>query len=245
MGWLSRSTVILGVASSLAILATGCVETAAVGPVKGITVSVIAAGVDEPSAGGGALGPVEIDGLRLVLGGIKLETASRDGTVDWVLAESRVVEVDVSGDRVTAHTVLDVPAGMYKEVEISIDKLEPGNAAEEPLIAQHPDVAEASIAVTGRVVQNGSGEPFIFTAALDRDMEILLEPFLVITGDDRATGVQVTLLLRTARWFLDAAGARLDPRDPANRSAIEANIQASFEAFEDADKDGRPGPIER
>jgi hypothetical protein len=225
--------------------AAACGDPSAVGPANGVTVSVTAAPVSQQVAGSGAVEAVEIDELRLALGAVKLETAGLDGTVDFVFVESRVVEVDLSGEPVTAHTMLDVPVGTYKEIEISIDKVEPGNPAEESLIAAHPTMADASIAITGRVGQDGSEESFTFTAALDRDMEILLDPLLAISGEDAPGGVRVTLTLDTARWFVDAAGNWLDPRDPANRSAIEANIQASFEAFEDADMDGRPGPIVR
>jgi hypothetical protein len=231
--------------SMLGLLAPACENPVRVGSAESITVSVIAAPVGEPTAGTLALGTIEIAGVQVVLGGIKLETAGLDGTVDLVFAESRVIEVDLSGEPVTAHTVIDVPVGTYKEVEISIDKLEPGNPAEEPLIAQSPSLAEASIAITGRVVENGSEEPFTFTAALDRDMEVLLDPFLVVPEDGEPTGVRVTLVFNTVGWFRDSAGQWLDPRDPANRSAIEANIQSSFEAFEDGDVDGRAGPIAR
>jgi len=41
-------------------------------------------------------------------------------------------------------------------------------------------------------------------------------------------------------WFSSGAGARLDPRDEANRSEIENNIQTSFKAFKDDDHDGHP-----
>lgn len=245
MKWFSGCTGILGRASLLGIVAAACGDTAGVRPANGITVSVIAAPAGEPALTGGQLGAVEIAELRLVLGGVKLETAGLDGTVDLVFAESRLIEVDLSGTPVTAYTLIDVPAGTYKEIEISIDKLEPGHPAEEPLIAQYRDLADASIAISGRVLQNDSEEPFTFTAALDRDMEVLLEPFLVITEDEEPAGVRVTLVLNTEGWFRDAAGEWLDPRDPANRSAIEANIQASFEAFEDGDVDGRTGPIAR
>ena len=44
-------------------------------------------------------------------------------------------------------------------------------------------------------------------------------------------GVPVTLVLGRERWFLDKEGQRLDPRDPKNRSDIEANIKASFKGF--------------
>jgi hypothetical protein len=242
--WARR--VIFGPASLLSILAAACGDMAGVRPANGITVSVIARPASEPTLTNGPVGPVEIAGLQLVLGGVKLETAGLDATVDLVLAESRVVEVALGGEPVTAHTVIDVPVGTYKEIEISIDKLEPGNPAEEPLLATYSGLADASIAISGRVPVNGSEESFTFTAALDRDMEILLEPFLVITRDDgEPMEVRVTLALNTEGWFRDAAGEWLDPRDPANRSAIEANIQASFEAFEDGDMDGRPGPVGR
>jgi hypothetical protein len=223
-------------------IAAACGDPSGVGSANGVTVSVIAAPVSQQSVGSGATEAVEIDELRLALGAVKLETAGLDGTVDYVFAESRVVEVDLSGELVTAHTMLDVPFGTYKEIEISIDKLEPGNPAEESLIAEHRALADASVAITGRVVEDGSAESFTFTAALDRDMEILLDPFLAIS---EGGGVRVTIALDLTSWFRDAAGTWLDPRDPANRSAIEANIQASFEGFEDANMDGRPGPIVR
>ena len=225
-------------------LALGCGDVAGLGPAQGITVAVVAAGLNQATVSS-ASGAVHIDRLRLVLGTIKLETAGVDGSVDWVLDGSRVVVLDLTGEPVTAEAAIAVPAGTYKEIEISIDKLESGDAAEETIIAQHPDVADASIAITGRVSLNGGADSFVFTAALDRDMEILLDPVLVIGGGDEPTGVRVTLVLRTERWFLSAAGECLDPRDPANRSAIEANIQTSLEAFEDGDLDGQPGPIVR
>jgi len=226
----------------LGVVSAGCNDTAGVEPGRGITLTVIAA--DQPAAQG-TPGAVEIDGVRLVLGGIKLETAGQDGTVDWVFDQSEVIEVDLSGEPVTAHTLLDVPPGIYKEVEISIDKLEPGNPAEASLLAEHPDLADASIVITGLVLENSSEVPFTFTAALDRDMEILLQPFLVLADDGEPTGVQVTLFLNLEGWFRGPAGQWLDPRDPANRSAIEANIQASLAAFEDGNMDGVPGPIAR
>lgn len=240
---LTTGITILVPASLIGTLAA-CGDTSGAQPTTALTVSVIAAPANGAAPTSG-LRTVDIAELRLVLGGVKLEAAGLDGTVDFTLAESRVIDVDLSGEPVTAHTMIDVPVGAYKEIEISIDKLEPGYLAEEPLIATYPGLANASVAIAGRVLVNGSEEPFTFTAALDRDMEILLEPFLMIKQAGEPAGVRVTLALHTEGWFRDAAGEWLDPRDPANRSAIEANIQASFEAFEDGDMDGRPGPVER
>ena len=223
-------------------LAAVCADPAGVEAGRGITVIVMAT---EPAGTSAAPGAVEIDGVRLVLGGVKLETAGMDGTVDWVFDQSVVIEVDLTGEPVTAQTLLDVPPGTYKEIEISIDKLEPGNPAETALLAEHPDLTDASIVITADVLQDGTAVPFVFVAALDRDMEIQLQPHLVLNDDGGPAGIQVTLYLNLDGWFRGPEGQWLDPRDPANRSTIEANIQASLAAFEDGNGDGVPGPIVR
>ncbi|HZA49897.1 MAG TPA: hypothetical protein VE549_04100, partial [Myxococcaceae bacterium] len=171
----------------------------------------------------------------VVVGSVKLETAGVDGTVDWLSEESRVVEATMTGGLATANVTLDAPAGIYKEIEVSIDKLELGKPEEEALITAYPQLADASIAVEGQVVENGSAEPFRFTAALDRDTEILVDPFLVVTGP-----MATTLAVDPAAWFRDADGNLVDPRDPANRSVIEENMQASVDAF--LGQRGMPGP---
>ena len=47
----------------------------------------------------------------------------------------------------------------------------------------------------------------------------------------------LTLIVDVATWFT-SGGSRLDPREEANRSRIENNIQGSFKAFGDDDHDG-------
>src|SRR5712691_13313508 len=49
---------------------------------------------------------------------------------------------------------------------------------------------------------------------------------------DRTTNV--TFDVDTSKWFVKD-GARLDPRDAANRAAIEANLRSSINAFQDDD----------
>jgi hypothetical protein len=228
------------------VVVMGCGDTVDVRPPEGVNVNVFAVAASDADPGDGPVQVVVVDRVKLVTGAIKIETAGVDATIDFVFEESRVIVAEPAGAPVEAYTVLDIPGGTYKEVEISIDKLEPGNPAEGPLIADHPELSDASIAVEGRVVlQDGSEEPFTFTAALDRDMEIGLDPVLVLTASGEGQGTRVSLLIRTDGWFLDGSGEWLDPRHEATRSAIEANIQASLEAFEDGDADGEPGPVLR
>jgi hypothetical protein len=55
----------------------------------------------------------------------------------------------------------------------------------------------------------------------------------------------VTLSIDPKSWFAGGAGTRLDPSDAANRRAIEANIKASVDAFEDDDRSGHDDREER
>ena len=170
---------------------------------------------------------VQIESAVFVIGGLKLETAGFGSTVDWVFDESVVIPLDLTGDPVLAFDT-DVPAGVYKELEVSVDKLEVGNPAEEPLITAWPGLAHPSVLVTGTVTtDDGAPEAFTFTAALDIDLELLFDTPLTFTeGDDGVTLVSITIDVNG--WFSENGGV-LDPTDPANRSAIESNIQASVE----------------
>ena len=170
---------------------------------------------------------VEIQSVAFVLGGLKLETAGLDSTVDWVFEESVVIPLDLTGGPMLAFDT-DVPPGVYKELEISVDKLEMGNPDEEPLIADWPELADASVLVTGLVTRDGGApESFTFTAALDIDLELLFdEPVTFTAGDSPVT--LVTLTIDLSGWFIAAENV-LDPADQASRSAVESNIQASVE----------------
>lgn len=142
-----------------------------------------------------------------------------------------VVPLDLDGDAVLAVDT-DAPAGTYKELELSIDKLEPGNPMEVPLIDAHPALENASILVEGTVTRDGVERPFSIAYDADIDLELDLAPPLVIeTGADRVT--TFSLVIELSGWFLGDSGALLDPTLPDNRSAIMANIERSIEVLED------------
>ena len=172
------------------------------------------------------VGTVEVGGAFLVLGGLKLETAGLDETVDWLFEESVVIPLDLSGGKVLAFDT-DVPAGTYKELEISIDKLEVGKQSEQALIDEFPSLADASVLVMGTVTRDGSTSPFTFTAALDIDMELFFPSALTVTDQD-VTATLISLTLDTDTWFRGAGGELFDPSNEGDRSAIEATITASI-----------------
>jgi len=182
------------------------------------------------SPGALAAASVDIERVALVLGGLKLETAGTDGTKDWVFAQSVVVPLDLAGEPVLVFDT-GVPAGTYKELEVSVDKLEAGNPAEESLIAAWPELADASVLVAGTVTSEGaSPRAFTFTAPLDIDLELPFESPIVFAGDGDPVTL-VSLAIDLSGWFLGTGGL-LDPSDPANRSAIESNIEASVEVHQ-------------
>ncbi len=183
------------------------------------------------AAPGIAATSVVVESATFVLGGLKLETAGLDNTIDWVFEQSVVIPLDLTGTPTLAFDT-DVPPGIYKELEVSIDKLEIGNPAEQPLIDMWPMLADASVLVQGTVTRDGgSPEPFTFTAPLDVDLELLFDMPREFTAEQNPVTV-VALAIDLSGW-LAGMGDMLDPTDPANRSAIEGNIQASLDLYDD------------
>lgn len=224
-GTLSWKVAALGTA---AVMAAACADSTA--PLGDRELQVSVRVVNGPAAGSAAT-TVVVESATFVLGGLKLETAGLDNTIDWVFEKSVVIPLDLTGAPTLAFDT-DVPPGIYKELEVSIDKLEIGNPAEQPLIDMWPMLADASVLVQGTVTRDrGSSEPFAFAAPLDVDLELLFDTPRAFTAEQNPVTV-VSLTIDMSRWFA-AMGDMLDPTDPANRSAIEGNIQASLEVYDD------------
>ena len=131
---------------------------------------------------------------------------------------------DLSDGKV--HRVLDssIPAGTYDKIEFEIHPLEraTNDAAADDLVNQH-----ASAIIEGTF----NGQPFTFVTALEAEQEF--EGNFVVT--DKSSNV--TFDVDTTSWFVKD-GVALDPRDAANRAAIEANLRRSINAFQDDDELG-------
>jgi hypothetical protein len=143
--------------------------------------------------------------------------------------------ISVSGSS-PIHQVFDasVPAGDYRELKTVIDTVNAGEAGSDATL-QALAALHASIAVDGTVAGSGGG-PFTFTTSMEVDQE-RNGPFTVGSG---TTGTSnVTLDVDPSGWFLAPDGSSLDPRDPANRGQILANIRASIRAFPDDDENGK------
>jgi len=165
--------------------------------------------------------------VRIVIRKVELETADTS-EMDEIAGGPYLL--DLSGatlDNGTVAKVLEASftPGTYSEVKLEIHKPESGETGMNPGLQEMVD-AQASIIADGTI----DGTMFTFKTALDVEQQF--ESNLVL-----AAGSNLTLNVDPSGWFA-SGGARLDPRDEANRSQIENNIEASFSAFEDDNHDG-------
>jgi len=123
-----------------------------------------------------------------------------------------------------------IPAGSYSEVDFEIYKVTP----------QDPAALQVLLDRSLHVEGTYNHQSFTFESSLDVEQELVMMPALVVT-DTAATNITIQVSLD--RWFRDVnSGALLDPREVANRSAIEEAIKVSLKAFKDDDHDGQIDP---
>lgn len=172
---------------------------------------------------------ITLSRIRLVIRKIELQKA---GTPEIDEVASGPYLLDLSGanlDNGTLGKVLDAgfTPGTYSEIEMELhkpDSTETGvNASLSDMVA-----AGASMIVDGTI----DGTAFTFTTSVNAQQKF---QGTIVLKD----GSNLTLNVDPSSWFV-FNGARLDPRNSSNRSQIENNIQASFKAFKDDNRDGKP-----
>jgi len=218
----------------LTALAAGCSGASK------MSLSVRAGAPTATAASGSALtlsNGIVLNRVRIVVTEIRLELArSPDaGVADLEEHEMAIGPylVDLSGTSLDSGapvtlTTASLPAGTYEEIKFKIHKplsSEPGVSTDAGLQAMA--AAGASIIADGTI----DGVAFSFSTPMDVEQE--LEGNFVLDSSSN-----LTLNVDTSTWFGGSGSARLDPRDPSVGSQIEANIQRSFKAFRDDDKDG-------
>jgi hypothetical protein len=173
---------------------------------------------------------VVITSARVVIEKIKFDSPLAD-SLDFRLRQAFVQDLNTL-DTLYVIENIPVPFGTYKEMEIEIDDLEPEDGQ---AYIDNPELQGLSIRVTG-YVHGDTTQPFVFTSDLSGEQEREFNPPLVL--DENSPSTNVVLMIDMARWFVDASGNPVDPRDAANRELIENNIKASIDVYEDEDDDG-------
>jgi len=179
------------------------------------------------AADAGTAAPAAVSRIRISVASLKLEgpVAGADaGLVQDVEISEGPFLVDLSGAALAGsiEQVFDtsVPAGSYGEFSLSIA---PATAA------ALGDLATQGVSLIVDGTFNGA--PFAFTSKMAFSEK---KEGTFTVGDGTSN---ITLAIDPSTWFGTAA-APLDPTVAANSAAIEANIQASFKAFRDDNRNG-------
>ena len=211
------------IAVVLAAFVAGCGGPSLSLSVRAGTASTAAVARSALVAGNG----IVLTRVRVVISTVELEKAGT-AEMDEVASGPYLLDLkDASLDSGSVSKVLEasVAPGTYSEIKFQVHK--PENSEH----GANADLADM-IAANASIIADGTidGVPFSFTSAVTAEQKF--EGNLVL-----AEGSNLTLNVDAASWFI-SSGARLDPRSESNRSQIENNIQKSFQAFEDNDRDG-------
>lgn len=178
---------------------------------------------------------IDITEAVLVFGGLGLEGAGIDGTVDWRLEETVVVPLRLSGDPTLALST-PVPQGEYAVLEVFLDHLDPGVAADEEVIDVFPRLEGAGVLVSGTLTRDGVEEIFTFTAPIAVREEFMFPAPRRFSQTFRSAALY-TLNVDMDQWFAAEFGELFDPTDPADQAAIRTAIEGSMELIQG----GQPG----
>jgi hypothetical protein len=186
--------------------------------------------------------------VQVVLSEVELKQADQSGTCsgegpgcEEFEAGPVLVDLPLSGGVITPLSS-DVAAGTYSEAELKVDIPSEDDAATKAFLAAHPSwPATASVHVVGSFdAGDGAGaQPFDVYFAGEAELELGFNPPLVV---DATGAFNVTVAIDPNAWFVGGSGGLIDPRALATNQSLQesvfANIDSSFHAFEDENKDG-------
>jgi len=196
------------------------------------------------TASGGAqvANGIDVTRVRVVIRHLRLER--EDDKTDTKIAEGPLL-LDVSGTNLGGALVElvtnNVPAGTYDKLKLDIHVIDAAPASQ----SGFKDLVDraVSVLIEGKLdkqlsanctpdTQDPTQCSFTFGSALEAELE--QEGRFQLGGPAN----NITLNIDASKWFQAADGSVLIPLDPGAQSAIEANIKASFSAFEDDNEDG-------
>lgn len=250
-----RSGTTLGTAAAI-ILATAACEDLSTSPARTPPVTVSFSTSAAPTSGGTAALLEDSSGAQLELERVDLLVAEvalkrrdhdhceeEDDACERFQAGPLVVQLPLDGGVVTPFQGAVEP-GVYEELEVEIDQPEDDDGSRARFLEDHPEwPRKATVRVVGTYsADGGAPEPFDLFLEVDAEIEREFGSALVVEGDTDPSTINLTVEVDVARWFRASGGALIDPRviasDSELRERVEENIEESFEAFEDDDRDG-------
>ncbi len=152
---------------------------------------------------------IAVSSVELLLS--KLEIEGFNNAETEIKGGTILVALPVNGSIVTPVTATVAP-GTYNNLELKVQ--------------------------TVRVRGTFDGQAFDVTVGVDEDLEMSINPPLVVTETSQAN---LTVAVQMANWFRNFDGSAIDLRNlsTTGRSRLASNIEASFDAFDDHDRSGR------
>ena len=134
----------------------------------------------------------------------------------------------------TSSLGVSVPAGTYHQIAFKVALMSGTDTAAASFLAAHPEMNGASVRVEGTF----DGAPFTFTSVAEAEAELEFSPAVVVD----ANGKNITVSVDVGSWFRAANGSVVDPSTAnpggANEAVVDGNIRASFQGYEDDNRDG-------
>jgi hypothetical protein len=161
--------------------------------------------------------PIVIGGRTIVVSDIELRLSEIELEGDDAEMEMHgtTILVGVPADgRIVTPVTATVAAGTYTELEMKVQ--------------------------TVRIRGTFDGAPFDVTVNVNEDLETDIRPPLVVEETGTAN---LTVALVISNWFSNEDGSAIDllNLNATLESRLKSNINASFDAFEDDDRDGHDG----
>ncbi|HEX9290056.1 MAG TPA: hypothetical protein VF904_11055 [Anaeromyxobacteraceae bacterium] len=209
---------------AVAALAVGCNKQS-----SGANLTVSAANVATMSSSDGGTvssSTVTVKRIRIVVRKVSFDTAGG--------GEERVGPflVDLSGDDLGGgvHTVsgASVAPGTFCDLRLVINTLPAEKAGGDAGLLAMAQL-HASIAVDFTI----GGDETVFTFKTPMELKVTREGAFTVSSSSN-----LTLNFDALGWFTALDGKAVDPRDPANRGLILANIRKTFGLFPDDDRCG-------
>jgi hypothetical protein len=143
-------------------------------------------------------------------------------------------------DSVQQISIDNFPAGTYDGIKFEIhridqDDIDSLSSAEQATFADFLSGGRYSVIIDGTYYQNGQGTPFTYKSQIDAEIELPINPPLVV--DSSQTSVNLTLRISSAGWFVDSNNNLLNPADSTNAYIINQNLQNFLSAYRDDNRD--------
>ena len=206
---------------------------------------------------GQTIGSIVLSEARVVLGEIKIKTASDEQEARESFNGPFIVDL-ISHSAAPKPEVITLAGGTYKHIDLKLRKLEDGQA--NGILADGDPLRNKSIHLRGvYTASTSTATPQALDMSFDLDEQFALNRNAAVTVDTKVTN-NIIIAFDLDRWF-DFSGREADltdlgiqtitldkdskERSSTVRQAIKENIKGSSKFGKDVDHDGRLGTKER